>query len=480
MKQPVGSVRALCLLCFLVLMAACERASRSFTDDAAPYRQPLITDATHGQGTVGFIWLPPIVPRPALRGPFASDLAPVLHIDEIDPATRANLRRITTFSRTAGPRGERLRVRVQGDPPDDGDADPVGYFVARWRTAQFDLAPTATYRLRAVLDDRELGVADVRVVASAAAARAVDRTQYVPVRAGETLRIKFRVERSAVACPSADDAEPAISPFADGQVVAGNRVDVSANFTGPLNTGVTVNGWRAVVLEGRFLLRGLELEPGENSLITVGTTVEGELFQHNVTVTSLGTSTWRIERGDTPGNDEVPAEVSFRVGGDGSPIAKIEADFDEDCVIDAVTTDPSESLSHRYERAGWYTASFTVTDTNGARRVFPYRLALREAGAADAVLGEVFSGMTAALGVGDIEHAARHLDARARAKYVPVFETLAPSLGEIVASFSPPSRVSLSSDFGEYAVVRPFANGQRLYLVSFLRDAGGVWRVGSL
>jgi hypothetical protein len=88
--------------------------------------------------------------------------------------------------------------------------------------------------------------------------------------------------------------------------------------------------------------------------------------------------------------------------------------------------------------------------------------------------------MNEALVRGDKSAALTYLNEGAKRKYLPVFEALKPEFPQIVASYSPLRRVSISEDIGEYAIVRSFNGQNRLYLVYFLRDADGVWRMDGM
>jgi hypothetical protein len=57
---------------------------------------------------------------------------------------------------------------------------------------------------------------------------------------------------------------------------------------------------------------------------------------------------------------------------------------------------------------------------------------------------------------------------------------LQPDLGTIVGTFSNLQGVSLTQDFGEYAVNRVIDGQNRIFFVYFSRNGDGVWRLGSM
>jgi hypothetical protein len=74
----------------------------------------------------------------------------------------------------------------------------------------------------------------------------------------------------------------------------------------------------------------------------------------------------------------------------------------------------------------------------------------------------------------------RYLSDHGKQKYGPVFDTLLPFMPEIVASYSPLAQSSIGDRLAEYAVTRMDGPTKRLYLIYFLRDANGVWRIDGM
>lgn len=164
----------------------------------------IISDELHNSGTVGFLFLPPMVPRPARFGDVVPALPVRVVVDEIDGQGNPK-RHIATFTPDAATPKERLRFKAQNaalGAEDDGDTDPMGYYVARWKTRDYDLSTAATYRVKVQVPDqngwRTLGFSDVDVVQTQRQFRNVDTSEYTPLVDGDILRIKFRIDRPAV------------------------------------------------------------------------------------------------------------------------------------------------------------------------------------------------------------------------------------------------------------------------------------------
>jgi len=145
--------------------------------------EPLVLNRSQTAGAkLGFYFLPPIswsVP-PHFGGLFDPDLSPTVRIDQIDPTTGATVATVATLT------GDAKGVRRQ--PWRE-------FYIARYNTTALD--PANHYRVRVLVDDNELGAADLAVVKKVSDLKSVDLKHYTPIIQGEILPVIFRVERSA-------------------------------------------------------------------------------------------------------------------------------------------------------------------------------------------------------------------------------------------------------------------------------------------
>ena len=98
----------------------------------------------------------------------------------------------------------------------------------------------------------------------------------------------------------------------------------------------------------------------------------------------------------------------------------------------------------------------------------------------DAPFMSVWDGMIGSLTVGDKTGALSYLSHSAKIKYDPVFDALMSDMSQIARSFSSPKRVSIGDDLAEYAVNRVIDGVDRIFLISFVRDSDGVWRIDQM
>jgi hypothetical protein len=98
----------------------------------------------------------------------------------------------------------------------------------------------------------------------------------------------------------------------------------------------------------------------------------------------------------------------------------------------------------------------------------------------DAPFVSIWNGMNAALLAGNKAAALSFLTFGAQAKYGPVFDALLPHMAEIIASYSSLQHVSVSAEVGEYAIIRTMDGKNHLFLIYFLKDADGVWKLDAM
>lgn len=148
----------------------------------------MISDGAHGGTNDHFFFLPPLVPRPAVNGTFDGSLEVEVEICEI---SRCGTEPLSVFTTVDGSGSEAVRVGSGGD-----------HYLVNWHTDRYDLDPDVTYRIIVRAEGGELGFADVDVVGSGRELKNVDTGQYIALKNGRTLPIKFRIEDGALSPPS--------------------------------------------------------------------------------------------------------------------------------------------------------------------------------------------------------------------------------------------------------------------------------------
>jgi hypothetical protein len=143
-----------------------------------------ILDGAHG-GNQAFFFLPPLLPEPTTSGVFDPAAEPEVEIcSVVDEACDES---VALFTGASGQGSETVRV--------DLDAE---HYIVNWHTDGFDLNASTTYRIVVRLGDVELGYADVDLVNNGKELKNVDTNEFIPLKDGRTLPIKFRIEEGAL------------------------------------------------------------------------------------------------------------------------------------------------------------------------------------------------------------------------------------------------------------------------------------------
>lgn len=288
--------------------------------------------------------------------------------------------------------------------------------------------------------------------------------------AGNDTRTSLTLRLSAISVKIEDPAT--------GARVAGGRVLMSGHLLGPSNTGVAINGVLAHVAGERFIAE-VPVSTGANQLTAVATSPNGLTATDSITINVEPGAATAGAFEITPAVGVAPVLVRLRPATD-TPWLYLNVDFDGNGTTDGRATYPEQSIDFTYTVLGIYRAAVTATDFAGRAVNQTVLVVVHDAKQTDDFFTGLWSGMNAALVRGDVSAALAFLSDGAKPVYTPVFEALLPHMREIVASQSALARVAVTENVAEYAVVRPDRGEKRAYLIYFLRDGNGVWRLDSL
>ena len=264
------------------------------------------------------------------------------------------------------------------------------------------------------------------------------------------------------------------SPAPNAQI-SGDSVLVTGHIIAVANGGVTVNNSVAPIDSSNDFWTIVSLTPGANTITATLTTADGSVVTQTVNVTATGVA---------PGYSVVPDKSSglaplavvFTVANLGSLNATFTFNGFGPFSLPAGSI---LRLSTTFN-AGVFVNTVVFTDSLGGRTTQQVVVEARDPAQMDQMFNAIWNGVNNALVAGDKDGAMVYLNFSAQRKFGPVFDVLLPFMPEIVASYSPLVRSSLLSKIGEYAVVRTFNGQKRLYLIYFLQDSDGVWRIDEM
>jgi PKD repeat protein len=174
-----------------------------------------------------------------------------------------------------------------------------------------------------------------------------------------------------------------------------------------------------------------------------------------------------------------PLTITFTVNNrTGNAISSIQADFLGTGFFINLGTNPQ--VSRVFTTPGTFQANFIITDSTGATFRPSAVYVIDDAAQIDTTLRAAWNGFTSALAARDTTQALQFFNAAAKTKYAPALNALSAQLPQIVGSFSSIKTVSLGSTVGEYALNRTIDGINRLFLIYFLQDTDGVWRLDSM
>src|SRR5256714_5022893 len=239
-----------------------------------------------------------------------------------------------------------------------------------------------------------------------------------------------------------------------GANVTSDRYTVRGTFTGPANTGVTVDDVVAYTTNGRFAINDVSLTAGTNTITAVATAPTGQSAMTAVDVTAAGTPAVLTLKADRT-TGIVPLTVTFTYEFRSTlPINKLMMDFDGDGRDDLRTVKAPPSVQNTYTQPDLYTATLTITDSGGHTYKANLAVDARTAQASHSLFRSVLGPMNAALFRGAVNGALVYLNSRAQGPYSRIFNDLQSDMPAIIASYSAPQRVSIEANYLEYAINR--------------------------
>lgn len=214
-----------------VVFVACLEKVPTGTDLGTPGLA--ISDGLHGGGNSDFFFLPPLVPDPstsALFEPlkFNADVEPKVDICELNETDVSKIVASTPcfldgdgnpiflaqFTFTSGPGATPETVVLKGD-----------HYVVNWHTDEFNLDAAAFYRISVSIGTVELAFADVDVGSTGKDLKSVITGEFIPLKDGRTLPVKFRIETAAV-CIALDAGFNPAAPCATATLGAGESLSL--------------------------------------------------------------------------------------------------------------------------------------------------------------------------------------------------------------------------------------------------------------
>lgn len=148
-----------------------------------------VLDGANNGGNPHFFFLPPMVSAPTYSGDFDATLGP-----EVDICATAEVMAnggcdavVAQFSMNQGVASEIIRVEPASEQ-----------YIVNWHTDESNLISGDTYHIAVRVGSAVLGYANLQAVDTGKEMKNVDTSEYIALKDGRTLPIKFRIEAGAL------------------------------------------------------------------------------------------------------------------------------------------------------------------------------------------------------------------------------------------------------------------------------------------
>ena len=298
---------------------------------------------------------------------------------------------------------------------------------------------------------------------------------------GETIAVTLKRLADVSACGTMIT----ITSPAARETVTTATVLVTGEATGPKDSAVTVNGWRAEIDVARAGTAGdpftwfaeIPASPGPVLLTARLATSNGPAVTAELEVV-FAPAAGAMEVVASPRSGVPPLAVNLNIAPASSlEMIRYEVDYDGDGMPEVVAGERPSKLAHTYSQPGQYAITVRGIREDGSVVVAVTRVIVHSWPVMDALLRATWNRFAGALSRGDVDAAVRELEPAARGKYEKVLRSASVALPGYAASLTGIDPVWIHGDAARY-LLRRLQNGRTVgYHVYFVRDGDGVWRL---
>ena len=271
-----------------------------------------------------------------------------------------------------------------------------------------------------------------------------------------------------------------------GTIIDDNTVLVSGTLSAPVNTGITINGIVAHLggtPYGSEFAASVPLQTGSNTLAVTATSLNRKQITQTLMVSRSDDNLLSVTA--SPDAAFAPAQVAFTITDSGQTgIQLVELDFDGDNITDRLITFDqilagalNNPITHTYSEPGLYRPIITIIDRDNNSINEELAVSIQNRDQIDQIIRGLWGSMNAALIAGNHGLAIESLTDSSMSGYSRIFYLLLPHMRNIVAGYTDISAVDIGLTYGEYAVGEQIDGTSRIFLIQFMQDNQGVWRL---
>lgn len=278
----------------------------------------------------------------------------------------------------------------------------------------------------------------------------------------------------------------AITSPGSGATTGNSSVDVIGTYTGPVNTGIAVNGVSGYAVNGQFVVPNVPLSAGSNTLSVTATILPGTTATNSGSITQSGAASAVTIQANHPA-DYAPATITFTYAigtlPSGNPVQTVTINFTgsggPNFTGSSLTGAPS---IFTYPSPGIYTATLSVQDTAANIYTGTVTIAVQDLAAQRGMMCDIYGYLKNRLNAQDAPGAASTFQQNVSSNYQSLFTafgtnmpTVAQSLGVIVSGL-------LGQGFADMLIVRDNTTNQTRsgFPLRMTQGSDGVWRISEM
>ena len=269
---------------------------------------------------------------------------------------------------------------------------------------------------------------------------------------------------------------------ATGTSVNSPTATVSGVVAGVIDASVTINGFSAqTFISGADTAFSdvVSLVAGVNTIEIVATRPGGATGRAQIQLTYVVPNPYRVDA--SPTTAVAPINVEFRVLqfiADDTFVATF--DFDGNGTVDQTIDTLGAPVSHLYSSAGSVTAHVKVKGSSNVTYSFDLPISVVTPEQVDAQIRPAWDGLISALRAGNTTSALTFISTTAASRYAATFQQMQSALPDIANGLSHAELRFAGADYADYVVSRLVGTEQRVFVIQFVRDPDGVWRVAEM
>jgi hypothetical protein len=257
------------------------------------------------------------------------------------------------------------------------------------------------------------------------------------------------------------------------------------DFRLPFGSSITVNGVPAIITrDGRYIVNGLVLQAGTNTLTFTVTTPSGPTTYTRTIERTANPPSFKLQVNPVQGVAPLVSTLTIQNPGN-TPFTTVQASCDNasgsflDASFGIFTT--LESLDCSYTKPGVYRPTVVIKNAAGdliwSDRQF---VVVYDPLDTYAIIRGVYFGLEERLKAGDATGAANFISEASRPAFSTFFASLGSSLTTVGNQLGQLRGISIAENHAELIVVRTTASGPTAFPIHLTRDPDGVWRIDSM